>query len=273
MLRPVWRSGVTVRQACAAALIAPGWSRAPAFVEACGFAPLRMGWRWLSPQASPRRLQQAVLVSSAALIGLFPPPHGSAMRTLWRELFPDDAGLSSAFSFDATAEEVLFVSGPPLVALVMAATQPPVGLLLTAALAVMGTFAMTSSPLVRRHPRVPHAADRPHTHLLRMRGIPPLLATTSATGLALGAIEVAVPYVAQRHHHASLAGVLLGLISVGSIVGGLVHGRRTWTGPVGRGSCSVRRHSRWPARCLPSPPESPCWRRCSCSWGCSWPRP
>lgn len=92
------------------------------------------------------RVYPAIVVGSGALVGLFPPPHGSVMRTLWRELCSSDADLTRAFGIDATAEEILFVSGPPLVMLVMTLTSPAAGLVLTAAVCVIGTVIMTRRP-------------------------------------------------------------------------------------------------------------------------------
>jgi hypothetical protein len=44
----------------------------------------------------------------------------------------------------------------------------------------------------------------------------------------LGTTEVVVPAVAVRHGSTALAGVLLGAISLGSGIGGLAYGQRTW---------------------------------------------
>lgn len=55
---------------------------------------------------------------------------------------------------------------------------------------------------------------------------------TLSIGLTLGVVEVTVPYFTQQHGHASLAGLLLSLVSVGSIFGALLHSKKRWSWPV-----------------------------------------
>ena len=45
-----------------------------------------------------------LLVTTAGLAGLFPPPLGAAMRVLWASLVQDPAMLARAYSLDAVAE-------------------------------------------------------------------------------------------------------------------------------------------------------------------------
>lgn len=57
-----------------------------------------------------------VLEVLAVAAGAAAPPLGPAMRTLWREMCGGDSGLvQRAFSVDTVAEEVIGVSGPVLV--------------------------------------------------------------------------------------------------------------------------------------------------------------
>lgn len=85
-------------------------------------------------------------------------PLGPVMRTLWRRLLPDRELLRRAYSLDTVAEELLFVSGPLLVGLLLAAARPaglggPAGpaaaLVAGAVLVLAGALALAAAPPVR----------------------------------------------------------------------------------------------------------------------------
>lgn len=172
-----------------------------------------------------------VLVATAGVTGLFPPPLGAAMRVLWASLAGEPAALTRAYSLDAVAEELLFVSGPPLVGAAAVATHPAFALAGTAAFALAGTLAMTRSPVsVGPRPQSEEAARRAEQPL-RQRGFRPLLVALLGVGAVLGTVEVAAPAFAQRHGSAQAAGLLLAALSLGSAFGGLLYGRRNWRPP------------------------------------------
>lgn len=56
-----------------------------------------------------------------------------------------------------------------------------------------------------------------------------MLVTTLLMGLGLGAVEVALPAVAVHAGSHAAAGILLGLWSIGSLLGGLTYGSRHWS--------------------------------------------
>ena len=72
------------------------------------------------------------------------------MRAVWARLAQDDkALLQRAYSLDGVAEELLFVSGPLLVGVLVGAAAPAVGIVVGAALMVAGTAGFVRSPAVR----------------------------------------------------------------------------------------------------------------------------
>ena len=53
------------------------------------------------------------------------------------------------------------------------------------------------------------------------------------TGISFGVFEVAMPaFAVEQGHAASLAGILLSAMAVGSLLGGLWYGARHWSGPI-----------------------------------------
>lgn len=175
------------------------------------------------------RASDAVLVAVAALTGLCPPPLGAAMRGLWASLTRDTALLPKAYSLDAVAEELLFVTGPLLVGLVVAIAPPALALLATAVIAFAGTTVMTRATLPATTQGTPSTAaaaraDRP----LRQPGFPSLLIALVGLGVVLGTVEVAAPAFAERHGNPAATGLLLAALSLGSVVGGLLYRAWTW---------------------------------------------
>jgi len=86
----------------------------------------------------------------------------------------------------------------------------------------------------RRHRPVRHRSGDPpvagrqteRSSPIRNRALQIVLAATLLLGLCIGAIEVALPGLAVREGSRAAAGVLLGLWSIGSLIGGLVYGAR-----------------------------------------------
>src|SRR5829696_2832794 len=97
-----------------------------AVASALSFGALATAGRGASP---------LVLAGLAALAGASIPPVGACMRALWSEVLADDDQLQAAFAVESTVQELIFVVGPPLVALLAAAVSP--------AAAVFGTVEVT----------------------------------------------------------------------------------------------------------------------------------
>lgn len=164
----------------------------------------------------------ALLLLAGAAAGVSFPPIGSVMRALWGTV-TEGRQLVTAYSLETVAVEVSFVSGPALVGLIVALASPFVALLLSAAMALVGGFGLTTSAAIRAvrpHPEAVHAATGP----LASAAVRALLLTVFFLGVAFGALEVGVPAFAEQESHRAAAGLLLALWSLGSMVGGLVYG-------------------------------------------------
>lgn len=74
----------------------------------------------------------------AGAAGASAPPLGPVMRRLWSALVPDRGLLQRAYSLDGVAEELLFVTGPLLVGVLVKVAAPWVGLAVSAALVWAG---------------------------------------------------------------------------------------------------------------------------------------
>jgi MFS family permease len=167
----------------------------------------------------PERLFAAELVL-AVICGLANPPVVPVVRGLWpRILEPEQA--QAVYGLEATLQEIVFIAGPALVALIAAAGGAPVAVVVTGALGLGGTLACVASPALRD---LPPAATQRQRRRLRGIGLPAYVAMGFALVMAFNMTEVAtVAFVSGRQASAS-SGVVLAVWSLGSFVGGLWFG-------------------------------------------------
>jgi len=167
----------------------------------------------------------ATLVVLAGLAGAFLPPVSPSMRALLREVLHDPAVRETAYALDAVVQEVVWITGPLLVALVVAISSPAVAVLLVAVIAIVGPLLFVAMPLAAGAGR---GAAQHRTAVLAIPQLRALLVPIALTGMGLGAIEVGLPSLALHAGSRSASGLLLALWSVGSVIGGLWYGSRTW---------------------------------------------
>lgn len=177
------------------------------------------------------------LVALAAVAGLGMPPISSVVRSLWRSLLRSRPELANtAFALEGVLMEANFTVGPLLVAAAAAAASPGLALGAGIVLVAVGTAGMLG-PVARA---IPVAAPDPpppggsRLGALAAPGLRTIVLVTAPMGLCFGAMEVALPAFADAEGHAALAGLLVAVWSLGSLLGGLAYGARVHTGPVGQ---------------------------------------
>ena len=165
------------------------------------------------------------LIASAALVGASQPPISPVVRTTLRTMFDDHSVRESAFSLEAVLQEVIFVSGPLLITVLITLTSPAVSIYALAAIGFSGAMTFLRSPLLKA------AALEPHEHhqrqsALRSVDLRWLLLPVAFMGFGLGCLDVGIPSLALHLGSRPASGVLLALWSFGSMVGGLWYGSR-----------------------------------------------
>jgi MFS family permease len=174
--------------------------------------------------AAGRTASPVLLAALAALAGGSIPPVGACMRALWSELLGNDGQLQAAFAVESTVQELIFVVGPPLVALLAAVFSPAVAVLGTGVLLLGGVGVFAATPVSRAWRPQRRTAD--WAGPLRSPGIRAVLATIVLLAGAFGTVEVTVVAGAEQLGSRALAGPLLALWALGSLVGGLIFGSR-----------------------------------------------
>jgi MFS family permease len=176
---------------------------------------------------------EVVIAVLAAVAGACAPPLGVVMRTLWSALISDRTVLQTAYSLDGVAEELLYVTGPVLVGVIVVVAAPAVGLLVSAGLVVTGTALFLRSPALRRWP-APAAAPEPaaagEAPLKAGNGgaILALAFATGAIGLCLGGLGLVIVAFSQARHDPAAVAWIEAVMSVGSALGGLGYGAVPW---------------------------------------------
>jgi hypothetical protein len=153
------------------------------------------------------------------------------MRTLWSARV-DGPTLQTAYALESTMQEVIFITGPLLVALLVTTISPTAAVLAAGGLAFVGTVSFATSPSSRAWRGQPRAQD--WAGPLRDHGIRTLVAVMVLLAVAFGLLQVAIAAFAARNGAPGAAGVLLATWTSGSLVGGLFAGGRRWSGPVER---------------------------------------
>jgi MFS family permease len=205
------------------------------------------------------------LLLTGCLAGASMPSLGSMVRARWSTLLAGSPKLHSAFALESVVDEMIFVAGPAVVTLLATKLLPASGVGTALVMCVIGTLLFAA----QRRTEPPHrlraaiAAGKPGTvtqgheppatrglaggrlraralaRRPRRRGLAaPGLATLAPAYLFLGAMFAAIDLstvdFAQVQGHKPLAGFILGTYALGSALGGLWYGSRTWRAPLER---------------------------------------
>jgi MFS family permease len=160
------------------------------------------------------------LLIAAALVGATLPPLGACVRTLWGELAPAGPAREVAYALESSLQEIMFVAGPLLVALLASTASVATALLAGGAACGIGTlwFALTR---VSRSWRPSQEHGALGTGALRVPAVLTVVLASVAMGAAFGAVEVIAPAFAEAHGHRAAAGVATGAFALGSLIGGV----------------------------------------------------
>lgn len=162
----------------------------------------------------------------AVAAGFAAPPVGPSMRARWSLHTPAGPVRARAIAIDTVSEEALYVLSPALAG-ALATWSPSVAIVVVALLGLVGGAGLGLAP------GAPPPVSPPVSSSGRARrfALPDGLAAPWAAALGFGAgtamIELAVTSRAVGGGAAGWTGLLIGAFAAGSVVGGLLWGRRT----------------------------------------------
>lgn len=195
---------------------------------------------------------------------------GALARTRWPRLVPSPLQIQTAYALEAAIDEFCFVIGPVLATIAATAVHPVGGLVLLIVFFAVGGYgflaqratepepirrvarsaaaratadeAGTATKTQRRAMVAAAAASSPAADDVsaqahpKVRVFTPLLAMLAVTymgaGLVFGVNDISVVAFADEQGYTSLSGVLLAVMSAGSLVAALVYGARNWRIPM-----------------------------------------
>lgn len=167
---------------------------------------------------------------SGATIGSF----GSLVRARWTHVLGDDPRrVHTAYSLESALDELVFVVGPVAATVLATSVAPVAGLVVPVVAMTVGGFAF----LALRRTEPPAAATdapRPRGTVLRRPGMLVIVLVFVAIGAIFGATDVATVAFAEESGRKGLAGVILAVFALGSLISGLGYGARHWVSPLHR---------------------------------------
>ncbi|WP_445524297.1 MFS transporter [Streptomyces cyslabdanicus] len=156
------------------------------------------------------------------------PNIGGMSRARWAHLFRSDPeARHTANSFEQAADELCFMLGPVLAALLCGSLFPEAGTLTGGILLLTGMLLFTAQRATEPPPSRSGRTAPP----LRAPGMPALLLSLVATGAVFGSMEVVTIAFADAQGHRSAAGAVLALQAAGSCAAGLLYGAVKPSGP------------------------------------------
>ncbi len=156
------------------------------------------------------------------------PSLGPVVRSRWSRLLGGTALVDAAFSLEGIADELIFITGPVLVAALAVGFKPVTGVLVTAALSIAGVLGLTGQ---RRSEPPAAPVTRAQVPVLRSAGLRVVAGISTCLGAMFVTVDLATIAFAQHHGDKALAGPLLGLYGLGSAVAGVWYGTRRWQAP------------------------------------------
>ncbi|MDR0627453.1 MAG: MFS transporter, partial [Bifidobacteriaceae bacterium] len=208
------------------------------------------------------RLPAWTLFAPAAISGAAGGAPGALVRARWNLVVTSPRQLHTAFSLEATLDELSFVVGPVAATILATQVAPSAGLVAPIILSVIGSlwfYSLRATEPPASRPKRPKQAKRPGQLLpadsvgeanadtrsgeapppsggliLAMAGVAPVAVVTMLIGMVFGACDVSVVAATDAWGVKALSGTVLGVFALGSALGGLAYGSRNWVSSVAR---------------------------------------
>lgn len=155
---------------------------------------------------------------------------GSLVRARWNALVRNSRQLDTAFSWEAVADEFLFVTGPVVVTALATLWLAPAGVLLSGVATAVGALLFYPQKATEPVPRG-RSIDR-SGRVLTHPGILAAVICQVFLGILFGAIDVTAVGFGDEQGAKAFAGIALSALAAGSLIAGAAYGAFDWTMPV-----------------------------------------
>jgi MFS family permease len=164
-----------------------------------------------------------VMILLAAFVGLTSPPIQAAVRTIYPTLVPRKQ-LTTLFSLDASAQEIIWVVGPLLATILAAQVSTSFAVLVMAVLQIFGAIMFLSNREVKKVV-IPKSTRKMggvlKSKIVVVNIILGMLLIGSFSGVEVGSVAIL--------DNKALAGAVIAALSLGSLIGGVFLGPRART--------------------------------------------
>jgi len=168
-------------------------------------------------------LPPEVLAALCLVVGLSSPPIQSAVRTIYPMLV-ERKQMGTLYALDATLQEVIWIFGPVTATFIAAFTNTTVGIVVMGVIQITGAFWFSSNREIRRV-EIPKSKRRLggvlRNRIVVSNAIIGALLIGSFSGVEIGTVAVFTDK--------ATAGIIVGVLSVGSLLGGFLFGHRSKT--------------------------------------------
>lgn len=160
---------------------------------------------------------------ASALAAATMPSISAMVRARWSELFRDRPELNTAFAFESSADELIYIAGASLSVGLAVSLFPEAGMLLSTALLAVGTLAFvlqrSSEPRVR-----PFDINQKTVSAIRLRAVQIVTLALVFVGAIFATAEVTSVAITEQLGQPGAASLVIGVYAVGSFVIGLLLG-------------------------------------------------
>lgn len=163
------------------------------------------------------------LVAAAICAGAAQPASGSLVRARWVHAVGGTPKLRVAFAWESVLDEVVFVLGPPLAAILALFIAPAAPLLAVVILVSGGGIWLISH---RRSEPPPHRTRHTGPSLVRNPIVVSITLMMVFLGALFGSLEIVTVAAAAEVGAPAFAGLILSMYAAGSLASGIVFGSR-----------------------------------------------
>lgn len=157
------------------------------------------------------------VAACACAAGIGMPPVSGSIKAVWPRLAGPDR-LPAAYAMESLLQQVVFLSGPLLVAALTTTSGPAAALACSAVLVAAGTAGFVAAAATTAHAGGTRSSRRTHG-AWRVPTVRILVCSTALQSLAFGALPVSLAAVTAAAGLPDLAGVLLATLTIGGIAG------------------------------------------------------
>jgi hypothetical protein len=171
-----------------------------------------------------------LMTAGGVAVGATIPQLGALSAARWAALLRDRraCALSTAFTLESLANELAYLAGPALVAILGASGYPAAGPVVAGALVVAGGMCLAA----QRRTAPPAASGAAERHRMGRSLLRPRFAVLAGVNLAIGgffgAMQISVTAFAVEHRAAGTAAALFTVSGGAALLAGWLYGLRQW---------------------------------------------